>query len=264
MFNIRTKITIMNTIKITILLVLLNSIAFSQDSAYTGPVSYKSGIENNTSEAEFKRQVSFGVRGAYGQPVTKPILIKAAKLNDVCKGYPTNWLKELVSAEIISTTNGKKVKSSSSSEILTAEQKKILASADLGAEVLLTVKYKTKNSANDKTEIRTMSFAVTIVPDVEASFKGGESQMKNYFKDAVINKIPSSVQADIKKSKVKFTVNEIGEIINARVSESTGDQETDRMMLDAVYKMPLWVPAHNSNGVKVKQDFEFYVLNEGC
>jgi TonB family protein len=254
----------MNTIKITFLLVLLSSTAFSQDSVFNSPVSYRSTAANGSSETDIKRQVWFEVRGAHGQPVTKATLSKAAKLNDVCQGYPTNWLKDYVSAEIISTVNGKKMKASSSNEILTPEQKNILASSDLGAEVLLTVKYKTQNSANGKTEIRTMSFAVTIVPDVEASFKGGDSQLKSYFKNAVINKIPTAIQSKLNQSRVKFTINEIGEIINARVTESTGDQETDRMMLDGVNKMPNWMPAHNSNGIKVKQDFEFIVANQGC
>ena len=104
--------------------------------------------------------------------------------------------------------------------------------------MVVDVNYKSQSSAADKTEIRTMSFSVTVVPDVEANFKGGKVQMKQYMKEKVIDNIPSNITSSLRQAMVKFTVNEEGEIINARISESTGDQDIDRLMLEGVNKMP--------------------------
>lgn len=88
--------------------------------------------------------------------------------------------------------------------------------------------------------------------------------MKQYMKEKVIDNIPSNITSSLRQAMVKFTVNEEGEIINARVSESTGDQDIDRLMLEGLNKMPKWIPAKNSSGEKVKQDFEFVMANEGA
>ncbi|MBK6399923.1 MAG: energy transducer TonB [Bacteroidetes bacterium] len=253
----------MKNIKLTLLLLLVSTILFSQDSVKHF-VAYNSLSGNKVPGSDIKSNLSFGVRGAYKNPVTKAKLNSATKLDDICEGYPANWLNNYVSTEIVSTSNGKKVKASGLNGTLTSEQKKIVSSVDLGAEVLIDVKYKSQNSATDKTEIRTMSFSVTVVPDVEANFKGGKVQMKQYMKEKVIDNIPSHVTSSLRQAMVKFTVNEEGEIINARVSESTGDQDIDRLMLEGVNKMPKWIPAKNSSGEKVKQDFEFVMANEGC
>jgi TonB family protein len=63
---------------------------------------------------------------------------------------------------------------------------------------------------------------------------------------------------------VEFTVNEDCEIANAQISKTSGDQETDELLLNVINQMPKWKPAENAKGRKVKQEFEFSVGNVGC
>lgn len=254
----------MKKIKLTLLLFSLSTLLFSQDRSATNLVAYKASSDSVFVGSDRKQNLSYGVRGSYVRGVIKSKLNAATTLQEVSEGFPTNWLNDYVSTEIVSTSNGKKMKASGVNGTLTGEQKKILTSADLGAEVLINIRYKSKNSATDKTEIRSMSLSVTVVPDVEADFKGGHVQMKKYFKEMVVDKISSDLVTSLRQSMVKFTVNEDGDIINARLSMSTGDQDIDRLILESVNKMPKWIPAKNSGGVKVKQDFEFVMSNDGC
>ena len=254
----------MKNIKFTLLLASMSTLLFSQERNATKLIAYKTTSDSVFVGSDSKRNLSFGVRGSYIRGVIKSRLNAAAKLEDLYDGYPTNWLKDYVSTEIVSASNGKKVKASGMNNALTSEQKKILSSADLGAEVLINIRYKSKNSATDKSEIRSMSLSVTVVPDNEADFKGGKVQMKKYFSETVIDKISSDHFTSLNPSMIKFTVNEDGDIINARITMSTGDQEIDRLILESVNKMPKWIPAKNSDGMKVKQDFEFVISNDGC
>jgi len=48
-----------------------------------------------------------------------------------------------------------------------------------------------------------------------------------------------------------------------QLSKTSGDQKTDKLLLKAINKMPKWKPAENSDGIKVKQEFEFSVGNCG-
>jgi TonB family protein len=105
---------------------------------------------------------------------------------------------------------------------------------------------------------------MTVIPEVEAQYMGGSEQQKLYFQENVIKKIPKSSTEKSPKGVVVFTINEEGAITNALIKTSTGDAKTDELLLDAVNKMPQWKPAENSKGVKVKQDFEFSIGNEGC
>ena len=69
---------------------------------------------------------------------------------------------------------------------------------------------------------------------------------------------------DFQQCVVIFAINEAGEIVNAKISRSSGDSKTDKLLLETIYKMPKWKPAKNSKGIKVKQIFEFSVGNRGC
>ena len=253
----------MKTLKITLLLSLLCSAGYSQIIKFEQLIAYYSPIEDG-SLSEIKRELFFNIRGAYVHPVTKTKLTFAGKLEDISMGYPTNWIADYISVEIISTCNGKSMHATSRNSILTPEQKSILKNVDLGAQVQIIVKYRSTNSANDKIEIRSMSLGITVIPETEAYFPGGSGKMKMYLQENAINKIPKSIYSELRQTMLNFTVNEFGEIINAKITQSTGDPQTDQLLMEALYKMPKWIPAENSKAMKVKQEFEFVLANDGC
>ncbi len=208
--------------------------------------------------------LGFTVSGMYSRPVKKEKLNASRSLRDFIPGYPVNWITTYDEVEIWSTCNGKAMKAVSPNDALSAEQKNILATSDMGADIVINVRYKYLNPVNDIVENNEMHVTMTLVPDVEAEYFGGSQKMKDYFNENVVVKISKTLSGKFQGAKVMFTINEEGEVVNVKISKSSGDSNTDQLMLDAINKMPKWKPAENSKGAKLKQLFEFSIGNDGC
>ena len=109
-----------------------------------------------------------------------------------------------------------------------------------------------------------MNYSATVIPETEAEYPGGNQQMTQYLKENAIDKIPEISSKQIQQTLVEFTVNEKGETANAKIIKTSGDSETDKLLIEAINKMPKWSPAKDSKGRKVKQEFEFSVGSSGC
>jgi TonB family protein len=217
------------------------------------------------------QELSYSVHGRYDRPVYKEAMDRAKLVSDFIDGYPTNWIDEYVSVEIIATNSGKEISGVSANDQLTTEQKNILKAADLSSDIMINVKYKyksglTNNSVNQELNIAktVMNIKLTVIPETEAEYASGQKQMSAYLKESVINKIPESIAKQIKAAQVIFTVNEKGEIEDAKISKTSGDEKTDQLLLESINKMPKWKPAENEKGIKVKQYFQFNVGQYGC
>ena len=223
----------------------------------------------------FCQFMSYEVRGRYQRPVKKEKLNEARFISDFLPGYPTKWITEYISVEILATSNGNTTKAVSANNILSTAQKNILKTAELASDIIIKVHYKNKNAVTSKIESNRMNIKVTVVPEIEAEYIGGYQELKKYLKVNAIDKIsePSMFvrvatairyQPPFKSAKVIFTVNEEGKIVNAIISNTSGDAKTDKILTDAINKMPKWKPAENEKGIKVKQEFEFSVGKDGC
>lgn len=236
--------------------------AFSQDFANLNKLS---GNENTVKENS-TQGLDFSIRGHYERPVTKLKLEKAKILSDFIDGYPTNWVDEYVSVELLATCSGKAMRAVSLNDKLNDTQKNILKLADISTDIFINVKFKNKQVATNSLANKEMNVKMTITPETEAVYAGGQNQMKAYLKENVINKISKSIIKQLQESiaTVLFTINEEGEIINSKISKTSGDAQTDQLLLEAINKMPQWKPAKNSTGTKVKQAFKFSVGLSGC
>ncbi len=224
------------------------------------------------------QELDFELRPDYQTPVKRKELDRAGFLKEITPGYPQNWMDEYVSAEILATSKGIMKRAVSKNDVLTEDQKNLLKTADLWSTISIDVKYKTRNAATGKTDLRNMNYVVTVVPDVEASFKGGETKLNEYLKQNAINQvaatfpqmetIPAKAFSVGEQSEentyvmhstvIKFTVNEQGETEDIRLIVSCGDAAIDQVFLEAIAKMPKWTPAQSA-GTKVKQAFDFKV-----
>lgn len=235
---------------ITSMMLLLSVTGFAQDLSFL-------------SSPAPAQDLYFEVRGTYTNTITREKLNTAKAMLDINPGYATSWITDYISAEIIASSNGKVMRAISTNAFLTSEQKNILNTADIGTDITIDVKYRYENSVTGNMDMRNMMFSVTLVPENPAEYFGGYEQMKNYLKENAINKIS---KADYNKVQavVKFTVNEEGEIANTQISKTSGDKKTDNVLVDAINKMPKWIPAADAKGIKVKQEFVFSVGNGGC
>jgi TonB family protein len=136
----------------------------------------------------------------------------------------------------------------------------------IGSELIVEVFYAEKNDVTKIKEPRKMHTEFTISPEMNASYVGGMKILMSYLKENAINKIPKNLVKTFKQSAVIFTVNEEGVVTGSAISKTTGDKATDQLLLDALSKMPKWMPAKTKDGKSISQVFEFTIrsASEGC
>jgi TonB family protein len=171
--------------------------------------------------------------------------------------------------EISGTCNGTTLTAQSSGKRLTMEQKNIINNVDIGTDINVNFKFKyinqAKNNVRNPTNEIEGQYSVTVVPFSEAEYPGGYTQFSEYINENVFSKISNEKLSNgILHSMVKFTINEDGELVDAKISRSSDNEYTDSLLLNAFKKMPRWKPAKNANGIKVKQPFSLALGNGGC
>jgi|GEM_PF-1412169 len=185
-----------------------------------------------------------------------------------------NKIIDYLSVNITSTHNGKTLTAHSNNDLLSPEQKRVLATADLNTEIRIKVRFKYKDGligdSGHEARIVEGHVNVTVAPETEAQFPGGFTALRDQLTKAVMSKLPSggaaeSVYSDkLARSVVRFTVNEEGRIVGASVYNTSTDTFIDVLLVDAVYHLPKWKPAKNAKGQTVKQQFTFSLSAGGC
>lgn len=212
----------------------------------------------------FSQDLPFEVRGAYARPVRAEKLEKATRMSDLIDGYPSSWITEYVSTGIQIVSDKEVNQAVSSSEQLTPEQVSLLKSAGLGDEVVIDITYTSRNFITNNLDERILHYTATVIPEQEAVYPGGREPMKAYLQESAIRKIPNESFKELQQVIFRFTVDEQGQVVNARITTTSGDPKTDTLLLNALNNMPKWKPAENLKGNKVTQDFELIVGNSGC
>ncbi|MEO8149630.1 MAG: energy transducer TonB [Bacteroidia bacterium] len=209
----------------------------------------------------------YEVRTNYQFPVNNETLSEAKLISDIVTGYPINWITSYDFVEILVTSKSKAIKAVSTSDVLTTEQKSLLNKIDMGTNIVVNVKYKYNNPFSNEIENNDIHTTITAVPDNQAEYVGGYDQMTKYLNEKGIKKTFEAGPKQFQRIAVGFTVNEQGEITNTKILTSSGDSKTDKLLIEAINKMPKWKPAENSNGMKVKQEFKFsfgMLGGDGC
>lgn len=199
----------------------------------------------------FSQDLKYKVHGKYFPTIKKEQLATATSLRDLIPDYDTRWNWPFMSVEMMAMCDGKVIMAASTRDALSAEQKNLLTAVDLGTDIVITFKYR--YSIRD--------YAFTAVPQLEAEYPGGSKEMAQYLEERVTNKLAETFPAEklLPQLRVAFTINESGEISNAKLSGTSADPNIDQLLLEAIHNMPKWKPAENARGEKVKQEFELSV-----
>lgn len=222
-----------------------------------------------------EEKLRYEVRGNYVMPTTKEYLKKAKLISDMVPHYPSKWIGSYKSVEIVALSNGKTVKASSPNDVLSKEQLTLLQEVDLSTDINVYVKYTTVNSITNETENEQFHVLMTVIPSKQANYKEGYDEMIAYLKSSssyeVIaylkdknNKALNSGTNEMYRPAVSFIVNENGNIQDVRVIKTSGSDYVDQSIVNMIRKMPKWNPAHNVDGLAVKQNFEFSIGKAGC
>jgi hypothetical protein len=218
----------------------------------------------NNYASDVLQDISYEVRGRYTHPITKEKLRNAKSISDVIDNYPTKWISNYVSVEILRSYQGKVVKAIGVNDKLNSEQKTILNAAELAHDVVIDVKYIYRDPVTKRVENNKIHVSMTVVPETEAEYVGGYKKMIADLKEKSKSVVPEKVAKEFKAVKIKFTINELGEITDAKLLDTSGNLKADETLLASVMTMPRWMPARNAKGVTVKQDFVLTVGTFGC
>jgi hypothetical protein len=191
-------------------------------------------------------------------------LDKINTLTDLDKLYPASWVREYISVEISAYKNGIQTKASGISDVLNQEQKELIRLADLSSDIAVIVTYIPNNSLKNN-PAKQYDFKVTIMPDKNAIYSEGVEQLNQYLQENSIANIKAGSFTGYDLTAIKFTITEQGDISDIKVAMPSKDTKIDKMLVEAISKMPSWKPAAFSNGLKVKQDFVLTIGNmENC
>ncbi|WP_299125500.1 hypothetical protein [uncultured Tenacibaculum sp.] len=207
---------------------------------------------------------SYLVRGASNRTITKDKLSKAKTLKDIVEHYPSNWIEEYVTVEIYRVTKDEAIKEVGDDINLNSKQQELFNNIHIGDDILIRVVYKDKESLGTNNTKKETNITMTVVPEVSASFREGNEQLVEYLKKNSTVEILNWNFNPMQNATALFTVNEMGEVGNVKVTKTTGIISVDRAIIKMVYKMPKWNPAINSKGKLVSQQFELIIGEVGC
>lgn len=209
-------------------------------------------------------------------------LNKQMELKDYLNGYTTypnefyslplenyNKIIYFISVEITAVCNGKTLKAISEDNILSPTQKNILFAADPGSDISIKFKYKYKVQAvvspEEHLKIKEGSYTITTVPETEAAYAGGFEGITDYINENVFYKIPKSTNyKKIMQGIVTFTITENGQVVDAKLTETSKDPLIDKLFLNAISKMSKWSPAKDIHGKNTKQEYRIALAGGGC
>ena len=197
------------------------------------------------------------VKDRSGRPITEEKIKAAISLSDIIEYYPSNWIEDYTSVEILITHNKKEVKVVGKNEVLTDAQKEMIKSIAPGAELLVTVNYKTKNPVTNNKEKRQMKVTFDVTPEVAAEYIGGYDEMITYLNDNSLDKFSEKNLEDLQFSSILFTVNKNGQVDNVRIDRTSGYNDIDDILVKIITGMPKWNAAKNADGLNVSQEFQF-------
>ena len=216
---------------------------------------------------EIQKSLSFNIRGRYIGTTTKSRLSGSKLIKDFVSGYPSGWISDYVSIEMTFNKNGIEHIMHSSNDTLTPEQSDLINSLDINDNVILRVAYSYKNPVTNETEKRNMNdISLVVVPEFSAMPVFGYDVLIQYLEENSFEEIPVSLLNEMEQLIIHFSVNELGEINNAFIKQSSGFIEVDELILDLTNSLRNWTPAKDSNGKAVLQDFilTFGNVQFGC
>ena len=257
------------TLNIGLVLIIITLTAYSfiqKDTTNTPNVCNSS---SNTQKPAVKvkatnPQFFYFIGGDYNGSILKKELTNAESLSDIIIDYPGSWITDYVSVNISTETSTDKSIAKGTNEFLNAKQKKLLNSLDINSDVEIIVTYERRNSVLNEVNTHQLKINLTVVPQKEAFYEGGQSALMNYF-EFNSKLITDGMELDsLKNGSFLFTISEEGKATNSILDRTSGYSEVDELMLNLLNNMPKWTPAENNSGEKVKQKFRFNFGAGGC
>lgn len=200
-----------------------------------------------------------------GQPNWRAIktkqLKKAQLLSDIIDQYPTNWITNYKSVELIA--NGNKT-SKGKGIALTQDQQQLLSNLVVNDELHIKIEYEFKNSVTNKLEQNTMNINLIVEPEIPAKPTIDYEAMVNKTKSDFISKMNEMNITWTNGFSLSFIINENGNTEQIQVKTTSGNANIDSVLVELAKDLPNWTPAKDENNQPVKQAAVLTIGIDGC
>lgn len=212
------------------------------------------------------RNFYYGVDSRFMHQVTRKQLHEANSIEDI---YPDNTVDDSQEFNEIKLTVMPDpeivISEKVDNKLLSKAQKELLKKCDYSTNLYLTSYYSTFDMATANTIHNHIVYYMTIIPEVEASYEGGEKAMLSYLRDRMQDQTSMIDMENIKPGRIKFTIDEKGIVRNVNLDSSSGFTEIDEAFLTHIAMMPgTWTPAQNEKGQDITQELIFFYGSVGC
>ena len=148
---------------------------------------------------------------------------------------------------------------------LSKEQISLLKSTDYSTNFFLEGFYTPNNLIKDLNKDRYFNYHMTVVPEQQATYKGGNMAFINFLTTKCQPTIAKVLKGNLKYGNISFTITKAGTISNIHINSTCGYPSVDERMMDLMNKLPdVWNVATNGKGEKVNQTLVFSYGQTGC
>lgn len=206
----------------------------------------------------------YNVAPRFNTTITKENLHNAKTIIDILPKGATEAMKKYENVSVAVLKDGKEISEIGRNEVLNAAQIKLLQSTDYSTNIHISADCKTKNQSG-KLERYDLVYYMTIVPEVAAAPENGQDVLLDYLKKNSTTERMGIEKNRLKPGKISFFITEDGVVANVNLNSTSGYDALDEKLLDLIAHMSQnWIPATNSKGEKVTQEFICFFGLEGC
>jgi len=108
-------------------------------------------------------------------------------------------------------------------------------------------------------DVKEFDFDCVMDPERDAVFDGGSGHLEDYLESSPMGTLTKEEIRQYLAAIVTFAIDTDGEIVDAKILQSSESAEIDQKLLDTVCDMPNWTPAEYRNQSRVKQEFALMV-----
>ena len=187
-------------------------------------------------------------------------LQSATTLGDLNRQFDAGWIRSYLDVELTTVQDGSRRSTHSKSDRLTEQQLEQLAQADFGSIATVAINYVPENTLRDNPP-REHRFSFTVRPETSATYAAGEQALTYQLQRQILPAVPAGLFGENDVAAITFLVNAAGQVVEPAVYTSSGSEEVDRVLLDAVRGLSDWNPARYSDGTATAQTFSLLVGN---
>jgi hypothetical protein len=222
--------------------------------------------EDKQAEVDF----FYNIDSRFGTTITKEKLHRATSVVDIVP-EEAEWSKvSFLNMKVAILQGDNEIHALGDDEVLNAAQATLLQSADYSTSFYLKGRGKRKDAGpnglkDNNQEEFDFTYYLTVTPEKEAKYTGGQDALIGYLKENSIEKTAIVKQDRLERGSVSFTITKKGTIAKVKLSSTSGYPSIDYAMVELINKLPeTWEPATNFKGDKIDQEFVFSFGRGGC